>query len=439
MTKENEIAILRGLNGGNKSNLPSVPTTTAVKTLADMVQDTIIDYSNYDDNAPIIDFSEPLLMIDRLPVMGGLVLVSANQKSGKSQFINICAIEGLKNDQNFNVWLIDTEQAKASIDMRYKIIRNAIGEDNARRLKVVNFKQFKETSQDLASESIDFLKEMSKSWDKNSIILIDGIRDMVKSINDETQADDLLTCLRCIADDKGCTFISVLHYNKRSDVERGFIGSEAINKVDQNIRVMNIDSDNVGISAKEHEKMQVLGFQFFAVCSSGAKDYGLPTSGDSRHNRGGAMAWNINTMNGAEYKATNHRTGEIVIKHVPMYDLAFLNTPESVKNAQMLLFESQRAEFETIYQTKTLPKTEKEGLSCKYKNNTIINNCGAYKWLIDQHNEAINQGLVSDVPMTPSEAYRIMNELVRLQLVEWNRKSNKIYQSITAENIINNA
>lgn len=75
-------------------------------------------------------------------------------------------------------------------------------------------------------------------------VVIDGIKDLITSINDEEQATMIASKLLKWTDEKEIHILTVLHQNKSDNNARGHIGTELINKAETVLSVTKDDNDS---------------------------------------------------------------------------------------------------------------------------------------------------------------------------------------------------
>jgi len=117
--------------------------------------------------------------------------------------------------------------------------------------------------------------------------IIDGIRDVVTSINDEEQATECATWLLKLTTNKGMHIATVLHQNKNDLNARGHLGSELSNKA-QTVISVEKDKNNESVSMAKPEYMRDQEFKSFAFTINGdglpeiIPDHEIGTPGEER-------------------------------------------------------------------------------------------------------------------------------------------------------------
>lgn len=104
------------------------------------------------------------------------------------------------------------------------------------------------------------------------LLIIDGIRDVITSINDEAEATKINDLLLYWTETYNIHIITVLHQNKGNNQARGHIGSEIVNKAETSITV-EIDEKGKEVSIVEPGYSRNKAFETFAFM---VNDEGLP-------------------------------------------------------------------------------------------------------------------------------------------------------------------
>lgn len=104
------------------------------------------------------------------------------------------------------------------------------------------------------------------------LVLIDGARDLVTSINDEEQATNLSSLLLKWTADLQIHICVVLHQNKNDAQARGHLGTELVNKAETVLSATK-DPADPSISIVQAEACRDKEFQPFAFCIN---EEGLP-------------------------------------------------------------------------------------------------------------------------------------------------------------------
>jgi hypothetical protein len=191
------------------------------------LQDVILDYTK-DVKAP-----ETVLQIGEKPTFtrGNISCISGKAKSRKSFLIALLAGDLIK--ESCKVLLIDTEQGT------YHITKSA-----QRILQLADISLFEKsnnlivlTLREKGTNARRELTEQAIKYYTPDIVFIDGIRDLIYSINDEHEATEIINLLMRLSSEQNIHICSVLHENKGDNNTRGHIGTELMNKSETIISV----------------------------------------------------------------------------------------------------------------------------------------------------------------------------------------------------------
>ncbi|MBJ2174181.1 AAA family ATPase [Aureibaculum sp. A20] len=195
-------------------------------------------------------------------VMGTLEnfsLIIGKAKSRKSFFIGIAVSASISNklllgkfkgclpDDKNEVLYFDTEQGKYHVQLSLKRICELTGIDVPTNLKVYGLRS-KSTE-----ERLELIEHCLKENPKVGLVIIDGVRDIVTSINDEAEATKIGNLFLNWTEVHKMHLIAVLHQNKNDSNARGHLGSELVNKAETVLSV-NKDSKDKNISIVNAEQ-----------------------------------------------------------------------------------------------------------------------------------------------------------------------------------------
>lgn len=174
---------------------------------------------------------------------GNFSLVKGKAKSKKSFFINmaIAAAVGkgllqnklrspLKEDFN-QVLYFDTEQSKYHVQKALKRIFTQIGVGIQSKLNTYGLRKLN------PSERLKLVELAIENTPNLGFVVIDGIRDLITSINDESESTNMASKLLKWTEEYNIHIIVVLHENPGSDKARGHIGTELTNKAETVIAI----------------------------------------------------------------------------------------------------------------------------------------------------------------------------------------------------------
>jgi hypothetical protein len=190
--------------------------------------------------------------------LGDFSVIIGKAKSRKTFFLSLLVAAYLKPDHGIDciksfphrkkrkVVYFDTEQGRADvIKVKDRIIKLA-GDCNQNDLEIYPLRKFS------TSTRLDLIEERLKDCSDVGLVIIDGARDLVSSINNEEQATDIASRFLRWTEEKQVHLITVLHQNKGDNNARGHLGTELINKA-QTVVSVSKDPHNKNISIIESE------------------------------------------------------------------------------------------------------------------------------------------------------------------------------------------
>lgn len=193
-------------------------------------------------------YSEPLWSLTRngigLAPLGNIMAIAAPMKSGKTWLMQIFATAMLRGEfmgfrcpiEDARVLWFDTEQDRYDTMMILRRIQQLCGwkdtqADNP-KLHIYSLRSMDKMD---ATESVPKNRLMAiraaVEYYRPTVVLIDGVRDLLDDFNDLKESNDLVQALMEMSADTGCAIWNVLHVNPGSDKMRGHLGTELQNKV----------------------------------------------------------------------------------------------------------------------------------------------------------------------------------------------------------------
>ncbi len=182
-----------------------------------------------------------------LGTLGNFSLVIGKAKSRKSFFISIALAACLKNGivldklkgnlagNNNEILYFDTEQGKYHVYQALNRVCRLSNIFKPTKLKVYGLRKYTPEERMLLIESAIY------STDNLGFVVIDGIRDLINSINDEGQATMIATKLLKWTEERNIHILCVLHMNKGDSNARGHLGTDLQNKAES---VLSIKKDD---------------------------------------------------------------------------------------------------------------------------------------------------------------------------------------------------
>lgn len=185
-----------------------------------------------------------------LGTLGNFSLIIGKAKARKSFYVNIALstalskeltlgrfIGTLPKEQN-EVLYVDTEQGKYHVQLAVKRICKLLNQPAPKNLHTYFLRSL------TPKERLQFIETEIYSNDKIGFVVIDGIKDLVTSINDEEQATNIASKLLKWSEERNIHIVTVLHQNKSDANARGHIGTELINKAETVLEVAKAEKDN---------------------------------------------------------------------------------------------------------------------------------------------------------------------------------------------------
>ncbi len=185
--------------------------------------------------------------------LGNFSLIIGKAKTKKTFFLNITVSSVISDKPIFGkfksdlpasqnqVLYFDTEQGKYHVQQALKRICMQVNIDEPTNLKVYGLRSLK------PSKRLKLIEHAINTISNIGFVVIDGIKDLVTSINSEEEATMISSKLLKWTEEKNIHIICVLHQNKSDNNARGHIGTELINKAETVLSVT-VDKDDKKIS-----------------------------------------------------------------------------------------------------------------------------------------------------------------------------------------------
>ena len=212
-----------------------------------------------------------------LGTLGNISMIKGKAKSRKTFLVNLIISSVLSNRENNRIrgaeivdkkmLYFDTEQGRGHVTKaQNSIIDGARTEGDIDSLLTLSFREL------TPYERIEYIDLVVKNSDDIGLIVIDGIKDLVTSINDEKESTTVTSKLLQWSTKYNCHIIVILHENPTNDKSRGHIGTELTNKAETIIQV-EVDSKNPEVSIVRPSSCRNIPFEEFAFS---VDDNGLP-------------------------------------------------------------------------------------------------------------------------------------------------------------------
>jgi len=211
--------------------------------------------------------------------LGNFSVIIGKAKSRKSFLAGIAVSAALSDElilgrfigklpkEQCVVVYFDTEQGKYHVQQALKRICKQAKIDKPKNLEIYHLRALN------PKDRIKVIEAVIYSNPNIGFVVIDGIRDLVTSINDEQQATEISNKLLKWTEDRNIHIVVVLHQNKGNDFARGHLGTESINKAELVISVtkQNGNEDISIVKAEYSRDIEPESFAFTIVD-------GLPTA-----------------------------------------------------------------------------------------------------------------------------------------------------------------
>lgn len=204
-----------------------------------------------------------------LGTLGNFGLIIGKAKAKKSFFVNIAVSTALSDDyllgrfksrlpkEQSEVLYFDTEQGKYHVQSAIKRICTQIKVEEPTNLHAFHLRSLN------PHQRLEFIEKEIYRNDKIGFVVIDGIKDLVTSINDESEATMITSKLLRWTEERNIHILTVLHQNKGDNNARGHIGTELINKAETVLSVTKSESDS-SISIVEPQQCRNVEPEIFA-------------------------------------------------------------------------------------------------------------------------------------------------------------------------------
>jgi hypothetical protein len=182
--------------------------------------------------------------------LGNFSLIIGKPKSRKTFFVSLLVasvfddkrinekIEGsLPANQN-RILYFDTEQAQFHVQKAINRISRIVNIKETSNLESYCLRRFS------PEERLTLIEFAIKNTSNLGLVVIDGLRDLITSINNEEQAIRLSCKLLKWSEEKNIHIIGVLHENKGDNNARGHIGTELVNKAETVLTVAKQKGNN---------------------------------------------------------------------------------------------------------------------------------------------------------------------------------------------------
>ena len=210
----------------------------------------------------ILDFDREIRMCST----GNISTITGMAKGGKTQFIVMMISALLGSDRfmtkfksNLNggkvVWF-DTEQSMEDVHFTYQKVLKLIGSGN----DLDNFEIY--GLREDGDNRLPLIEHYIENNPDIKMIIIDGARDLVTSVNNEEQSNRVKDLFLKWTEVYDIHLMNVLHVNPNSDKMRGHLGTELENKSESIIMVSVMEVVEFLVQAKAMRRGRFTDFNF---------------------------------------------------------------------------------------------------------------------------------------------------------------------------------
>jgi hypothetical protein len=226
-------------------------------------------------NDPDIEIKQPPSVISirnknsvsPIMTLGNISVIKGAAKSKKSFFLSILASSAVINAEIFfnilpdlpenkrQVVLFDTEQSKFHSARMSRRIRDMVQSTSD------HFGSFSFRGKS-AKEIIALISYACEIYKNMGVMFIDQVADLMKSVNDESEAIEVVRFLEKLSDEKQIHISTVVHQNKLNNFAQGWLGTQLMKKAETIIEVEK-DPEYMNISKVSAHLTRDIGFEDF--------------------------------------------------------------------------------------------------------------------------------------------------------------------------------
>ena len=209
---------------------------------------------------------------------GNFSMVIGKAKSRKTFFITIALAAAINTDPVLGIFrgslpadkktvlYVDTEQGKYHVQKSARRVLHLSGLNTPDNFRAFGLRKYN------PAERLEIIESAINNIPNVGLMVIDGVRDLVSSINDEGLSTMLASKLLKWTEENDMHIVCVLHQNKGDNNARGHLGTELQNKAETVLSITK-DKENGDISIVVAEYCREQEFEPFAF---EIDDQGLP-------------------------------------------------------------------------------------------------------------------------------------------------------------------
>lgn len=249
--------------------------------LLEIIEEARLDLTKENpDPEPIITQGDRVVM-----TRGNFSAIVGQAKSRKTFLTTAIAAAYLAEDGHMGfestrlngpVLWVDTEMATghvARVARRINRIANLPTDQNNPNLILLCLREY------APKKRCEVVEEAIKNY-KPAICVIDGVADLINSVNNEDESTEVVTMLMRVTKKQDCHIITVVHLNPGTDKPRGHLGSEVLRKAETIILVKKSESGSE-VKFERCRDIEPQDFEFF-VDSTGLPQLGSEIKRDPR-------------------------------------------------------------------------------------------------------------------------------------------------------------
>lgn len=224
-------------------NLIKLDTIIELTPIQDKFQSVIITANEIIETPPICIEIKDGEFSSEIGTLGNISLYIGKAKQGKTFAMSMIMAAAERGgwlmdkikvnlpDNKKTVLYIDTEQSRYHEQRVLKRILKMAGYDEAINLIALNLRKYSPI------ERLEIVEHAIYNIEGLGFVVIDGIRDLITSINDEEQSSMITSKLLRWSEEINCHICAVLHTNKGDNNARGHLGTELTNKAESVISI----------------------------------------------------------------------------------------------------------------------------------------------------------------------------------------------------------
>jgi hypothetical protein len=259
---------------------------------------------------------------------GNFSMVIGKAKSKKTFFITMCLAAAVHNGNVLGMFkgtlpseknlvlYFDTEQSKYHVQKAARRVLHMAGNPRPDNFRAYGLRKFHPT------DRLKIIEQALYKLPKVGLVVIDGIRDLISSINDEEQATMIASKLLKWTEELNIHIMCVLHQNKGDNNARGHVGTELQNKAETVLSITK-DPKNKEMSIVEAEYCREREFEPFAF---DVDNFGIPQV---------VEGWNANQSREGPKKPSDMPSEIPTSKHCEVLKMTF-EKEESQIRSQLL-------------------------------------------------------------------------------------------------------